>query len=45
MADGRVVYAMKKYGILPESVGENTLINVYVTDRAFWRSLWWPLRP
>lgn len=39
------VREMKRYGILPASVGENTPIDVYATDRAYWRSLWWPLRP
>jgi hypothetical protein len=36
------VREMKKYGILPAGFGEKTPIDVYATDRAYWRSLWWP---
>jgi len=32
---------MKKYGLLPKNLSEDTLIDVYATDRAYWRSLWW----
>ena len=32
---------MKKYGILPKDLPENTPIDVYAADRAYWRSLWW----
>ena len=32
---------MKQYGILPVSLNNDAPINVYATDRAYWRSLWW----
>ena len=32
---------MKKYGLLPKNLFEDALIDVYETDRAYWRSLWW----
>jgi len=32
---------MKKYGLLPKKLPEDALIDVYATDRAYWRSLWW----
>jgi hypothetical protein len=32
---------MKRYGMLPRDLPEDTLIDVYATDRAYWRSLWW----
>jgi hypothetical protein len=32
---------MKRYGILPASLAENAIIDVYATDRAYWRSFWW----
>ena len=35
------VREMKKYGLLPKNLSEDTLIDVYETDRAYWRSLWW----
>ncbi len=35
------VREMKKYGILPKDLPENAAIDVYATDRAYWRSLWW----
>jgi hypothetical protein len=37
------LHLLKKYGILPASLSEMTLIDVYATDRAYWRSLWWPV--
>ncbi|NIP27985.1 MAG: hypothetical protein GWN67_07205 [Phycisphaerae bacterium] len=35
------VREMKRYGILPNDLPENAPIDVYATDRAYWRSLWW----
>ena len=35
------VREMKKYGLLPKNLSEDALIDVYATDRAYWRSLWW----
>ena len=35
------VREMKRYGILPNDLAENALIDVYATDRAYWLSLWW----
>ena len=32
---------MKKYGLLPKNLSEYAFIDVYATDRAYWRSLWW----
>jgi len=32
---------MKKYGLLPRNLPKDALIDVYATDRAYWRSLWW----
>jgi hypothetical protein len=32
---------MKKYGLLPKNLPEDAFIDVYETDRAYWRSLWW----
>ncbi len=32
---------MERYGILPNDLAEDALIDVYATDRAYWRSLWW----
>jgi hypothetical protein len=32
---------MKRYGILPKDLPEGAPIDVYATDRAYWRSLWW----
>ena len=32
---------MERYGILPNNLAEGALIDVYATDRAYWRSLWW----
>jgi len=32
---------MERYGILPNDLTEGALIDVYATDRAYWRSLWW----
>jgi hypothetical protein len=38
------VREMKRYGILPNDLAEDALIDVYATDRAYWRSLWWQPR-
>jgi hypothetical protein len=40
------VREMKRYGVLPDSLdGARDPIDVYATDRAYWRSLWWqPVR-
>ena len=35
------VREMKRYGILPNDLAEDAPIDVYATDRAYWRSLWW----
>ena len=35
------VREMKRYGILPNDLPENAPIDVYATDRAYWRSKWW----
>ncbi|MGE5610326.1 MAG: hypothetical protein ACM359_13815 [Bacillota bacterium] len=32
---------IKRYGILPVDLGQNDPIDVYATDQAYWRSLWW----
>jgi hypothetical protein len=42
---GSYLREMKKYGVLPASAAEDTSIDVYATDRAYWRSLWWPTPP
>jgi len=34
------VREMKSYGVLPRTLGRNHPIDVYKTDRAYWRSLW-----
>ena len=34
------VREMKKYGILPSELGEDTMIDVYATDEVYWRSFW-----
>ena len=31
---------MKRYGILPETFGDDDPIDVYQTDQAYWKSLW-----
>ena len=31
---------MKRYGILPADQSEEAPVDVYATDRAYWRSLW-----
>jgi hypothetical protein len=35
------VREMKRYGILPEDLAADADIDVYATDRAYWRSLWY----
>jgi hypothetical protein len=35
------VREMKRYGILPNDLPEGAAVDVYATDRAYWRSLWW----
>ena len=35
------VREMTRYGILPNDLAEDAPIDVYATDRAYWRSLWW----
>jgi hypothetical protein len=32
---------MQRYGILARDLPEDAVIDVYATDRAYWRSLWW----
>ncbi len=34
------VREMKRYGIVPETLGPTDTIDVYATDQAYWRSLW-----
>jgi hypothetical protein len=36
------VREMKRFGILPAAPGPAGRIDVYATDQAYWRSLWWP---
>ena len=38
------VREMKRYGILPESLGPNDPVDAYATDQAYWRSLWYEPR-
>ena len=38
---GDVTDACKDW-ILLASVAENAVVDVYATDRVYWRSLWWP---
>jgi len=35
------VREMKRYGILPKDLAADADIDVYVTDRAYWQSLWY----
>ncbi len=35
------VREMKRYGILPKDIAANAAIDVYATDRVYWRSLWY----
>jgi hypothetical protein len=35
------VREMKRYGVLPSDLPDDAPIDVYATDRAYWRSLWW----
>jgi len=35
------VREMKRHGILPADLPEAAPIDVYATDRAYWRSLWY----
>ncbi len=35
------VREMKRFGILPRDLEPSADIDVYATDRAYWRSLWW----
>jgi hypothetical protein len=39
--DPSYVREMKRYGILPQALAEAAPVDVYATDRAYWRSLWW----
>jgi hypothetical protein len=41
------VREMRRFGILPEGLGPTGQIDVYMTDQAYWQSLWWPaaIRP
>jgi hypothetical protein len=41
------VREMKRFGILPGTLDPGDPIDVYATDQAYWRSLWWqpPGRP
>jgi hypothetical protein len=38
------VREMKRYGILPDGLGPNDPVEVYATDRAYWRSFWYEPR-
>ena len=35
------VREMKRYGVLPADQPDDTPIDVYATDQAYWRSLWY----
>ena len=35
------VREMQRFGILPRDLADGTPIDVYTTDQAYWRSLWW----
>lgn len=35
------VREMKRFGILPQDFAADAEIDVYATDRAYWKSLWW----
>jgi len=35
------VREMKRYGVLPPDLPEDTALDVYGTDRTYWRSLWY----
>jgi hypothetical protein len=35
------VREMQRYGILPTGLATDAMIDVYATDRAYWRSCWW----
>jgi len=35
------VREMRRYGILPKDPPEDVEIDVYATDQAYWRSLWY----
>jgi hypothetical protein len=35
------VREMQRYGILPMGLDADVAIDVYATDEAYWRSLWW----
>jgi hypothetical protein len=35
------VREMKRYGILPKDLPEDSKIDIYATDRAYWKSHWW----
>jgi hypothetical protein len=39
------VREMKRFGILPKDLPEGAAIDVYATDQAYWRSLWWQPSP
>jgi hypothetical protein len=39
--DPTYIREMKRYGILPATLAADTPIDVYATDHAYWRSLWW----
>jgi hypothetical protein len=35
------VREMKRYGILPHDLPEDSEIDIYATDQAYWKSHWW----
>lgn len=35
------VREMKRYGVLPSDLEKDAVVDVYATDRAYWRSFWW----
>ena len=35
------VREMKRFGLLPDDLAPDAAVDVYETDRAYWRSLWW----
>ncbi|MHC4511722.1 MAG: hypothetical protein ACYTAO_22680 [Planctomycetota bacterium] len=39
------VREMKRYGILPKDIAADAKVDVYATDRVYWRSLWYKPDP
>jgi rhodanese-related sulfurtransferase len=43
--DPTYIREMKRFGVLPADLAPDAPIDVYATDRAYWRSLWWQPAP